>query len=123
MLSVGAILSLALAVGAVAFVAAPLFRPDAAEAERVARHASEEVDLQQRREMVMATLRDLEDDRATEKITDEDYQQIHATLTARAVEIMKRRDELEAEDLEKQRSKTIRHPSAQADDPEGSRSA
>ena len=49
----------------------------------------------------------------SDKITDEDYQVLHARLTARAVEIMKRRDELEARDREKQRSKTIRHPSAQ----------
>ena len=122
MLSPGIIVSILLAVGALAFIAAPLFRADAAEAERIARHTSEAVDLQQRREMVMATLRDLEEDRATDKIDEEDYQQLYATLTARAVEIMKRRDELEARNLEAQKKKTIRHPSA-GPDTEGSTSA
>ena len=85
-----------LAVGACAYVLAPLFRPGADEAEKAARHLSEEQDLESQREMALAALRDLEDDRATGKIGDADYDDLKARLSARAVDILKRLDALRA---------------------------
>jgi hypothetical protein len=91
----------ALVVGALAlFVAvvvlAPLFRPDALEAERVSNALSTEQDLSTRHAMALAGLRDLEDDRQTGKIGDADYAALRAKLEARAVALMKSLDELAA---------------------------
>jgi hypothetical protein len=88
----GVILSLLVATAAVAFVVAPLMRKDAAEAERVAMAISEAEELQSRREMLLVALKDLEDDRVTNKINDEDYAELHARLTGQAVEVMKQID-------------------------------
>jgi cytochrome c-type biogenesis protein CcmH/NrfG len=83
-----------LALGAAAYVLAPLFRPGAAEAERTARVLSEEQDLESQREMALSALRDLEDDRATGKIGDHDYDDLKARLSSRAVDVLKRLDAL-----------------------------
>lgn len=84
--------------GAVAaFVLAPLFRDDAAEAERVAGALSEAQDLQSQREMALAALRDLEDDRQTGKIGDEDYADLKNRLSTRAVDVLERLDRLEGQ--------------------------
>jgi hypothetical protein len=88
----GVILSLLVATAAVAFVVAPLMRKDAAEAERVAMAISELEELQSRREMLLVALKDLEDDRVTNKINNEDYAELHARLTGQAVEVMKQID-------------------------------
>ena len=92
---------IAVAVGALAlFVAAvvlaPLFRPDAQEAERVSNALSTEADLSTRHAMALAGLRDLEDDHQTGKIGDVDYAVLRAKLEARAVELMKSLDGLAA---------------------------
>ena len=89
-----AIGGLALLVAAV--VLAPLFRPDAQDAERVSNALSTEQDLSTRHAMALAGLRDLEDDQQTGKIGDDDYAALRAKLEARAVELMKRLDELAA---------------------------
>lgn len=86
----------ALAAASAAFVLAPLFRADAAQSERVARSLSEEQDLSSQREMALAALRDLEDDRATGKIGDADYADLKARLSASAVAVMKRLDAIAA---------------------------
>ena len=90
---IAASLIVVLALAAAAYVLAPLFRSDAAEAERAARALSAEEDLHARYAMAVAALRDLEDDRATGKIGDEDYAAQEAELQARALELMKRIDE------------------------------
>jgi hypothetical protein len=77
-------------------VLAPLFRPDARQAERVANALSAEQDLSTRHAMALAALRDLEDDRQTGKIGDADYVALRAKLEARAVELMKSLDGLAA---------------------------
>jgi hypothetical protein len=84
----------ALACAAAAFVLAPLFRADAAQSERVASKLSEEQDLNSQREMALAALRDLEEDRATGKIGDADYDDLKARLSNRAVAVLKRLDEI-----------------------------
>ena len=84
-----------LASAAAAWIIAPLFRADAAEAERIASSLSEAQDLESRREMALAALRDLEDDRATGKIGDADYESLKVRLSAQAVEVLKRIEALE----------------------------
>ncbi len=89
--------SLALIVLALAvlwFVAAPLLRSDAAESERVVSAESEAVELQSRHAMLLASLADLEEDRATGKLDDEDYDELHELLTVQAVDILKKIDAL-----------------------------
>ena len=89
-------LIVALAVGVAVFVLAPLFRPDALQAERRSQALSAEQDLLTRHGMAIAALRDLEDDRQTGKIGDADYAALKARLEARAVELMKSLDGLAA---------------------------
>lgn len=95
-MTAGVLGALALAAAVVAFVLAPLFRKDAALAERAAAAASERQDLQSAREMALGAIRDLEDDRSTGKIADADYEDLKGRLTRNTVEILKRLDELDA---------------------------
>jgi hypothetical protein len=89
-----AIAVIALALIVLWFVAAPLLRSDAAESERVVSAESEAVDLQSRHAMLLGSLGDLEEDRATGKLSDEDYEQQHEALAALAVDVMKKMDAL-----------------------------
>ena len=95
MIAAAVVAVLALVVAVV--VLAPLFRPGALEAERVSGLLSKEQDLDTRRAMALAALRDLEDDRQTGKIGDDDYAALKSKLEARAVELMKSLDALAAE--------------------------
>ncbi len=85
---------LLLAAAAAAFVLAPVFRKDALEEDRSRALPGELADLLAEREMVFAGLRDLEDDRETGKVGEQDYRELRARLSARAVEILKRLAEL-----------------------------
>ncbi|NIM00927.1 MAG: hypothetical protein GTN89_08505 [Acidobacteria bacterium] len=76
------------------FVAAPLLRSDALERERVVSAESEAVELQSRHAMLLASLADLEEDRGTGKLSDEDYERLKESLTSRAIEVMKKIDAL-----------------------------
>lgn len=107
----GALVSALLAVVALAFVLAPLFRRDAAVEERRARNLSEEEGLASEREMAVAALRDLEDDRATGKIGEQDYLEAKERLTARAIVLMRKLDEL-AEKREHPRPEGVPAPRA-----------
>jgi hypothetical protein len=86
----------ALAATVAIIVLAPLFRPDAKQAERRSQALSAEQDLSARHGMALAALRDLEDDRQTGKIGDADYVALKARLEARAIELMKSLDGLAA---------------------------
>ena len=94
-MNAGILLSLALAALVGYYVLAPLFRADAAEAERISSAVSEERDLQSRREMLLAALKDLEDDRATGKLDQKDYSQMKTELSTETIEIMKQLDALD----------------------------
>jgi len=87
-------LLIVLALAVLAFVAAPLLRSDAAERERVASANSEAVELQSRHAMLIAALADLEEDRETGKMDEDDYRQLEASLTAQAIDILKKIDTL-----------------------------
>ena len=91
-----ALILLALAV--LAFVAAPLLRSDSAESERVVSAESEAVELQSRHAMLLGAFGDLEEDRATGKLSDEDYEQLHEQLTGEAVDVLKKIDALPEHD-------------------------
>jgi len=91
---VPAIALIVIAAAVLWFVAAPLLRSDALESERLVSAQSEAVDLQSHYSMLLASLADLEEDRGTGKINDEDYEGLHESLTSRAVEIMKKIDAL-----------------------------
>lgn len=95
-MTLGTVLALVLAAAVAAFVLAPLFRSDASQKERHATRQSDEQDLVSEREMALGALRDLEDDRATGKLDEPDYQAAKSELTARAVGLLKRLDEVEA---------------------------
>ncbi len=92
------------------FVAAPLLRSDATQVARVSRALGEVADLQSRNDMLLASLRDLEDDRATGKLTEEDYESLHSQLTAQAVEVLKQLDA--ATEREEQLARTAPGPVA-----------
>lgn len=94
-MTAGIIVVLLVAAGSLAFVAAPLLRKDAAEAERADIVTSETTELQSRREMLLASLKDLDDDHETAKIDDADYTELHDRLTLQAVDVMKRLDDIE----------------------------
>ena len=98
----------------VAFVVAPLLRKDSLEAERVAIALSEEMELQSEHDMIVASLRDLDEDMSAGKLVEQDYDEIRAELTTRAVSVMKRLDDLQAKHEARQARLTIPHPSAKS---------
>ena len=71
------------------FIARPLFRAELSREPRGPAHAGEWRDLRSQHERLLASLRDLEDDRATDKIGDDDYRKIHTRLSAQAIEVLK----------------------------------
>lgn len=91
----GGIVAAVLAAAGLAFILAPLFRADAAEAERTSRRRSEREEFVSRREMLFATLRDLEDDHDTGKITAADFETQRDRLTAETAAVLERLDALE----------------------------
>jgi hypothetical protein len=93
-MSAGILISLILAGLVGVYVLWPLFRADAAEAERISSAVSEERDLESRREMLLAALKDLEDDRATGKVDQKDYTRSKTELSSETIEIMKQLDAL-----------------------------
>jgi len=95
-MTAGSVLILLLAACAAAFVLAPVFRPRGGADERASSSLSQEQDLTSQRDMALLALRDVEDDRATGKIAEKDYEEMKARLTAHTVEIMKRLDALHA---------------------------
>ena len=76
-----------------AILLAPLLRKDAAKAELLADHRSEERDLASHQATILASLKELEEDREHHKIGDADYDSLKAQLTRQAVELMRRVDE------------------------------
>ncbi|MCP3980368.1 MAG: hypothetical protein GY716_13785 [bacterium] len=114
---VGVVLSVVVALGLLVFVAAPLLRRDASLDERLAPAGSQLQELQSHHEMLLDSLRDLEDDRATDKIDETDYKDLSARLSAKAVEVMKSLDAAKA-DLERREAAAapVLHPNARGRD-------
>jgi hypothetical protein len=91
---VASLVLIVLALAVLWFVAAPLLRSDAAESERLVSAESAAVELQSRHTMLLASLADLEEDRATGKLDDADYEELHESLTVQAVDVLKKIDTL-----------------------------
>ncbi len=79
------------ALAAVALVLDPLIRPEAIRPEPPMR---EDVDdpVQQRKELALAALKEIEFDRATGKLDDADYERMKAKYTAEALEALREVD-------------------------------
>jgi hypothetical protein len=118
----GVFLFVLLAAAAAAFVLAPLARRGIAEAEASDDSASAERELLSRRQMLLAALKDLEDDRATDKIDEADHAELKARLSAQAIEVMRRLDVVDSERLAAEEAARVaalplRHPGARRTDP------
>lgn len=117
-MTVGTLIAVALLAVAVGWVVAPLLRPDAAAVERTSATLSLARELESRREQLLASLRDLEDDRATGKLDEADYTSMRAHLEAEAVAIMRKLDDVEAThdrevEAERRALRPLPHPSAE----------
>jgi hypothetical protein len=105
------------------YVLSPMLRRDALEMDGRPRGSLDELrELHARQQMLLASLKDLEDDRATDKIGDEDYEQLKSKLTAQAIEVMQQLDVAEKdrdERLEQAReaSRPLQYPSGRRPDP------
>jgi hypothetical protein len=109
----GILLSLVLAAIALAFVLAPLRRADAGEPEVSPADLDGARELESRQQMLLAALRDLDDDRATDKIGEADYRELRERLTAEAVDVMQKLDAAQAEPppgSEPEASPPLRYP-------------
>ena len=92
-MNLGLLTSAAMGIAVTAWVFAPLIARDAGEREKVRSATGEKADLLSRKEMLLASLKDLEDDRETDKISEHDYMQLKNKLSAQAIEIMKKLDD------------------------------
>ena len=113
-MTAGIVLTLVLFAAAFAFVVAPMFRADARQREQVSQVLSEARELQSQHDMLMASLKDLEDDRAQEKIGQEDYDEFKLKTTTRIVVLMKRLDELKQEHARPAGPKAVTPPAEPA---------
>jgi hypothetical protein len=93
----GTILALLLGAAMLAFVVAPLMRKDAAEGEERSATLGRARELEARRQQLLASLKDLEDDRATDKIDEADFEELNARLSADAIDVMRELDIVEKE--------------------------
>jgi hypothetical protein len=121
-MTAGTLLALLLAAGALVFVLSPLLRRDALEADGRPRGSLDELrELHARQQMLLASLKDLEDDRATDKLGDEDYERLKARLTSQTIEVMQRLDAAEharERELERERkaSRPLQYPGGRRPD-------
>jgi hypothetical protein len=76
------------------FVTAPLRNRPATAADTDDTRVAELADLEARKEAKYRQIRDAEADRATGKLTEEDFQRLDRELRAEAIEILKRIDRL-----------------------------
>jgi hypothetical protein len=84
-----------LALAGAVLVALPLARPGADEPRHVSPALASARELQSRRDMLLASLRDLEDDRSADKVSPADYEELHGRLATEAIEVLDRLEELE----------------------------
>ena len=107
-MTAGTLLALILAATIAAAVIAPLLREGSSAAPHddfvTAR------DLQSKQDMLLASLKDLEDDHATDKVSEEDYNELRTRLSAEAVEVMRALDADEQRREDEATSGTLRHP-------------
>jgi hypothetical protein len=95
-----------------AFVAAPLLRPAAPRRAGTDEALSEARELESRKEMLLTSLKDLEDDHQTDKIDDADYAALHARLSGEAIEVLRQLDAARERDAAEAAAGAVRHPSS-----------
>jgi len=114
----GAIIVLGLlGVATLAWIVAPLLRSSTTRADEQAEGLGRARELQSRHQQLLASLRDLEDDRTTDKIDEADYEEMRARLSAEAIEVMRAMDEMKDEreaaaEAARRASAPLRHPGA-----------
>jgi len=86
------LIALILAAAAIAYLVRPLLRQGEHHMPHLDAALAKARELQSQLDMVVAALRDLEDDRATDKIDETDYDEIKTRLSTKAVDLMKRLD-------------------------------
>lgn len=115
-MTAGILLVLLVGLAAAVYVAAPLLRSDALDPEERPEAAIGELrELHERQQMLLASLKDLEDDRATDKLDEQDYERLKAELSGQAIEVMQRIDtQEEAHDAtlaqEREASRPLQYP-------------
>ena len=108
----GTLLAAVLGIVALAFVLAPLFRGATDRVEQQTESLSELRELHAKQQMLLASLKDLEDDHATDKVSEEDYNELRSRLSAEAIEVMRALDADEQRRADEATSGTLRHPGA-----------
>ncbi|MDH3627594.1 MAG: hypothetical protein OEV00_07185 [Acidobacteriota bacterium] len=96
------------------YVVQPLLRGGRPRSAIDAERLSQARTLESRQAMLVASIRDLEDDLAGDKIDKADHDTLHAQLTRETLEVMRELDQLQAQhavEVEK-RTRTLPHPGA-----------
>ncbi len=106
----GSWITLALALAGAIFVLWPLGRRARASRDLAAESLSFSRELQSQQEMLLQSLRDLEDDHATDKISDDDYAELRARLESEAVQVMRKLDTAEEQRAADAASRTVPYP-------------
>ncbi len=109
----GVIVALLILSGATLWVAWPLFRPESArEMEEPSPLMACARELESRREMLLSTLRDLDEDREANKLDPQDHAEIRGRLAVEAADVLRRIDENRAalDSEERRRFPVIPHP-------------
>jgi hypothetical protein len=93
----GTFLALLLGCAAVAYVVMPLIRNESSAAAGNHQALSKERELQSRQQMLFAALKDLDDDRSTDKIDEADFEHLKNRLSQQAIDVMQQLDVMEGE--------------------------
>jgi type II secretory pathway component PulM len=106
-----------LAVATLVWIVGPILRPASTHSDEYAAGLGRARELQSRHQQLLASLRDLEDDRTTDKIDEADYEEMRNRLSAEAIEIMRAMDELKEErdtavEAARKAAAPLRHPGA-----------
>jgi hypothetical protein len=110
-MTLGTITVILIALATLAWVVLPLLRGDRVEGDTQSAALSHARELQSRHQQLLASLRDLEDDRATDKIDQSDYDGLRARLSSEAIEVMRELDTLkEARDATAEASRKAAEP-------------
>jgi hypothetical protein len=79
------------------WIVRPILRPAPANAMAGEKGLGRARELQSRHQQLLTSLRDLDDDRTTDKVDQADYDEMRARLSAEAIEVMRAMDELKDE--------------------------
>jgi type II secretory pathway component PulM len=106
-----------LAAASLVWIVSPILRPASAQSEEHDKRLGLARELHSRHQQLLASLRDLEDDRTTAKIDDADYEEMRTRLSAEAIEVMRAMDELKDErdtaaEAARKAAAPLQHPGA-----------